>query len=85
MEQVNVRQSTSTVQQFNPKLLTTKKASKYLGIPEATLRSSRTTGLLYGQETPKYKKIGRMVFYPMVELDKWLNSIPTVSHVGEVA
>lgn len=58
-------------------------AAKYLGIPEATLKKSRSTGILYGIATPPYRKVGNAVFYEYKKLDEWMSKIPVFANAAD--
>jgi len=60
-----------------PRTCLTSSAAKYLGIPEKTLKKSRSTGTLYGVATPSYKKVKNTVFYEYKTLNEWLDSLPS--------
>ena len=47
-------------------------AAEYLGYSPATLRNSRSSGLLAGVQGPPYIKIGLRVYYLQSALDEWL-------------
>lgn len=68
-----------------PQRLSEVQASHYLGLSPATLRKSRTTGVLSGVAAPKYLKLGRRVFYPLAGLDAWLSQFDPVANTTEAA
>jgi len=49
-------------------LLNSEQASKYLGVQTTTLKQSRHTGLLFGEEAPRYLKMGRSTRYKLSSL-----------------
>ena len=51
-----------------PRLLTTKEASQYIRLAVRTLEKLRFTG-----GGPRYHKVGRLVFYTLVDLDDWID------------
>lgn len=56
-------------------LLTSKEAAHELKIHENTLRRSRITGVLLGNDAPPYIKIGSSVRYRQNELEQWVNTV----------
>ena len=50
-------------------LLTTMEAAAYVRLSHRTLERYRVTG-----EGPTFVKLGRRVFYPRAELDKWIRN-----------
>lgn len=62
-----------TIQITSP-VLSPIKASKYLGIDTETdaLKSSRSTGILWGVTAPEFLKCGRKVLYRVEILNEWL-------------
>ena len=52
--------------------LSTTEAANYLGFSVNTLRCARVSGMLASVAAPKYRKIGRRVFYEVSTLDQWL-------------
>lgn len=53
-------------------IMTSQEAADYLRIAEQTLRNSRSTGCLFGFETPPFMKLGHLVRYRKTDLDAWL-------------
>lgn len=66
-----------------PQRLPEPQAAAYLGFSPATLRKSRTTGILGGTRSPGYLKLGRRVFYPLTELDTWLGQFEVVENTAQ--
>lgn len=58
-------------------------AADYLGLTPATLRKSRSTGLLGGRLAPPFRKIGRSVRYPIAELEAWLQEAPLHNNTAQ--
>lgn len=54
-------------------------AARFLGFKPSTLRSSRCTGVLGGRQPPRFCKLGRLVRYPLDELEAWLADV-SVQH-----
>lgn len=52
-------------------------AAAYIGTTPATLRKSRHFGMLWGATAPKFRKVGRRVFYDRSVLDEWIDSAST--------
>ena len=63
--------------------LNNNQAAPYLGVAPLTLRNSRSTGLLCGVATPRYRKIGRRVVYERRTLDEWLDQFQEVGNTAE--
>jgi len=62
--------------------LSTTDAASYLGFSANTLRCSRVTGMLASVSAPRYKKMGRRVFYEMDTLDEWLEQVGEQSNTA---
>ena len=58
------------------RLFSTNQAAEYLGTTPFTLKTSRCTGLLWGQPAPEFIKLKRAVRYRKETLDEWLVSLP---------
>jgi len=69
--------------EIKPRTCTTKTAAAYIGIPEATLKKSRSTGLLFGRPTPVYKKSANGVLYEFSVLDKWIDDMPQYENASD--
>lgn len=65
------------------KIYSSKETAEYLSIPEGTLRTSRSSGLLYSTPAPKFKKLGKKIFYLKTDLDAWIDAMPTYSNTSE--
>lgn len=70
-------------QHFLNEKLTTKDAGTYLNYTEYTMRRARSEGRLAGVESPKYRKIGRRVFYDQRTLDEWLSQFKEQSNTAK--
>ena len=58
------------------KFITSKEAADLIGVTEYTLRLSRSTGKLWGMDTPKYYKLGyRTVRYSKPDIDAWIMEV----------
>lgn len=62
--------------------LDTNEASNFIGCSPAALKISRSTGILLGRATPKYRKLGRTVLYDQVELNSWINQFPPIQNTA---
>lgn len=60
---------------YSKTLLTSKEAAHRFGIADITLRTSRTTGKLFGVDAPKHIKLGRTIRYRAEELEAWLGQM----------
>lgn len=49
----------------------------------STLKNSRSTGILFGREAPRYVKMGRRVVYKRSDLLEWLDGFPTYQNTTE--
>lgn len=58
-------------------------AARYLGISIITLRNSRVSGLLGGQPTPPYRKLGRKVIYFKSDLEEWIGNLPKFQNTSQ--
>jgi hypothetical protein len=66
------------------RLLREKEAALYLGCSRDFLRHGRCYGHLAGRTpTPKFRKIGRNVFYEITDLDAWIEGSPRLRHTAE--
>lgn len=70
----------------NPPVMTPKQASIYLGIDTNTdaLKSSRSTGILWGVPSPEYMKCGSKILYRKSVLDSWLEQFPTATNNAQL-
>jgi predicted DNA-binding transcriptional regulator AlpA len=57
-----------------PPILKTKEVANLLGIHEANLRKSRSTGYLLGLQAPPHLKLGYVVRYKSEDIISWLES-----------
>lgn len=67
--------------------LNPKQASNYIGIDTQTdaLKTSRSTGVLWGVEAPKFIKTGaRKVIYLKADLDDFLNQFDRYTNNAQV-
>lgn len=55
--------------------MTEKEAAKYLGLSPATLKTSRSKGVLIGAKPPTYYTFGRSVRYRKEDLDDWSSRV----------
>lgn len=56
-------------------LLTTKEAAEELRISEVTLRKSRCTGVLLGEDPPLHLKLGPLVRYRVSDIEAWAERV----------
>ena len=66
---------------------TGKQGSKYVGINDGendALKTSRSTGELWGEEAPEFIKAGKKVLYTKASLDKFLSKFPTYTNNAQV-
>lgn len=63
--------------------LNTEEAARYLGFAPNTMRWSRSVGKLAGVDHPKYRKIGRRVFYEMTALNEWLEQFQEQTNTAQ--
>jgi len=54
-------------------LLTSNELSEVTGFSTQTLANWRSQG-----KGPGYKKIGRMIRYPVADVEEWLDTYPTI-------
>lgn len=65
--------------------LNTIHAAAYLGISKTSLEHARLSGEINGLEPPPYVRIGRLIRYRVVDLDAWLNALPSHQHTASEA
>lgn len=64
-------------------LLTSAQAAEFLGFSEYTVRLSRTTGKLAGEQAPSFIKIGRNVRYKKADLSEWLAQFESFTNTAQ--
>lgn len=72
---------------INPAVLTPQQASNYIGINSEgdALKSSRSTGVLWGVSTPKFIKAGsKKVLYRISDLDIFLAQFESYTNNAQV-
>ncbi len=72
--------------QIKPPVLPPIPASQYLGIDtdKDALKSSRSTGILWGVKAPEFLKCGRKILYRVETLDKWLEQFQGYTNNAQV-
>jgi len=72
---------------MNPAVVSPREATKYIGIDSDSdaLKVSRSTGLLWGVEAPKFIKAGsKKVLYRISDLDAFLAQFESYSNNAQV-
>jgi len=72
---------------IKPAVLTPIKASNYLGIDteKDALKSSRSTGVLWGLKAPKFIKAGKKkIIYPVINLDEFLAQFQEYTNTAQI-
>ncbi|NOQ15364.1 MAG: hypothetical protein GQ583_12920 [Methyloprofundus sp.] len=72
---------------INPAVLTPQQASNYIGINSEgdALKSSRSTGVLWGVSAPKFIKAGsKKVLYRVSDLDNFLAQFESYTNNAQV-
>lgn len=72
---------------INPVVLTPQQASNYIGINSEgdALKSSRSTGVLWGVSAPKFIKAGsKKVLYRVSDLDNFLSQFESYTNNAQV-
>lgn len=63
--------------------LSEKQVNQEFGIPHNSLRISRTTGNLWGQQAPSYIKIGHRVLYKREVIENWFAQFESVNNTAQ--
>lgn len=69
-----------TETKIQPRKMRERQAAAYIGLAPGTLRNMR-----HQHRGPRYSKAGRTVLYDRIDLDAWLDSLPTVDPAEMVA
>lgn len=69
---------------IDSKILDSKEAAQYLCVSEISIRNSRITGLLGGIKAPSFRKIGRKVIYMKLDLDMWIEGLPSYENTTQM-
>ncbi len=79
--------TTTTESTSNKRAFTPKQACDYLGIDTETdaLKKSRSTGILWGTQAPKFCKVGtKKVIYLKEDLDSFLESFERYDNNAQI-
>ena len=63
--------------------LSEKQVNQEFGIPHNSLRISRTSGVLWGQQAPSYIKIGHRVLYKRKVIEDWFAQFESVNNTTQ--
>jgi len=67
-------------------LLNEKEAAVRIGMSVTFLQHGRCNGTLGNRTpTPKFKRIGKAIRYDVRDLDEWIASFKSVSHLAELS
>ena len=58
-------------------------AAAYIGFTAASIRKSRSTGILAGTACPPFQKVGKRVVYSSDQLDLWLSQFPQMQSTSD--